>query len=112
MWSTRLPFPVRPTSASANAFIRKSRLAYEGSARSSRSRNAAISRIFVRFSMKYSSTSSLGLSGLGEGVALMTLLTQTVGMLEIPDHADAPDHNVVADLVHVEGRADRSQHQN
>ena len=102
----------RPASASANAFIRKSRPAYDGSARSRRSRNAAISSSFVRFSMKYSSTSSLGLERAQRGLwRSWRSSRRTVGVLEIPEHADAPDHNVAADLVHVERRADRPQHQ-
>jgi hypothetical protein len=32
-------------------------------------------------------------------------------LLEIAQHADAANHNVAADLVHVERGADRSQHQ-
>ena len=68
----------------------------------------------MRFSMKYSSTSSLALSGTsGTIVAFMALLalSDRARVLEIPQHADAPDHNVPADVVHVERRADRSQHQ-
>ena len=41
----------------------------------------------------------------------MAFLAQSMGVLEVAKHADAPDHNVPADLVHVERRADRPQHQ-
>jgi hypothetical protein len=41
----------------------------------------------------------------------MALLALSVGVLEITKHADAPDHNVPADVVDVEGCADRSEHQ-
>ncbi len=47
----------------------------------------------------------------GTIVAFMALLALTMGVLEIPQHADAADHNVPADVVNVERRADRSQHQ-
>src|SRR5262245_11663552 len=58
--------------------------------------------------MKYSSTSSLGLSG---DAALMVVLSEAMGLLEVVEHAYAANHNVAANLVHVERRADGAQHQ-
>src|SRR5829696_2776021 len=57
----------RRRSASRKARARKSRSTSDASVRSSRSRNAAISSRRVRFSMKYSSTSSRPV--FGEGIA-------------------------------------------
>ncbi len=34
-----------------------------------------------------------------------------MGVLEVPEHTDTANHNVPADLVHVERRPDGSQHQ-
>src|SRR5215211_2445360 len=55
----------RKRSASRKALTRKSRSTSEPSARSSRSRNAAISSRRLRFSMKYSSTSARPVFGEG-----------------------------------------------
>ncbi len=111
--SSRPPVSPSAASASANAFIRKSRAAYAGVGAIEPIEERRDLEQRVRFSMKYSSTSSFGLSGRAGGdVAAMGVLTfasvsGAVRVLEIAEHADAPDHNVAADLVHVE-RARRS----
>src|SRR5262245_29954711 len=65
--------------------------------------------------MKYSSTSSLGFNPDVADVAPMGFLSVTrllaLRALEIAEHVDAPDHNVLANLVHVEGGADRPEHE-
>ena len=85
-----------------------------GSARSRRSRKAAISSTFVRFSMKYSSTSSLAVERDFGEVRVCVLMTARWPrrrcrrrLFEIPEHVDTPDHDVPVDLVHVEGLPDR-----
>src|SRR5215218_5168599 len=85
--------------------MRKSAAPYAGSARSSRSRNAAISSSRVRFSMKYSSTTSRALSGDGCCIAVLGL----VRLCERSQDFNAAQHNAFVDLVGVEGDTDRAQ---
>src|SRR5687768_5185317 len=87
--------------------MRKSRAAYPGSARSIRSRNAAISSSRVRFSMKYSSTSAVALNG---DRVFMGFLDQRPLVLQRPEDIDGADDEAAIDFVGVERDADGPQH--
>src|SRR3954463_8023848 len=114
----RSPGPASASSASLNAFILKSVAAHAGSARSTRSRNAATSSSRLRVSMKYSSTICAAVMGDGRGWRFMRIAPgkrpsrrlgpRLVGAARLNrlQDVDAADHQIGADVVDLERLAD------